>query len=48
VAQYDAIERQAQMMRLAAQAKQLAREAAWELDKTQMALLPATAQWTYQ
>lgn len=44
MAQFDAIERQAQMMRLAAQAKQLAREAAWELDKAQMTLHAATAQ----
>ena len=32
------------VLRLAAQAKQLVREAAWELDKTQMALQPVTAQ----
>jgi len=44
VAQFEAAQRMAQVLRLAAQAKQLVREAAWELDKAQMALQPATGQ----
>ena len=43
VAQLEAAQRVAQMVRLAAQAKQLAREAAWELVKAQMALERDTA-----
>ena len=39
----EAAQRVAQMVRLAAQAKQLAREAAWELIKAQMALERDTA-----